>query len=46
VPGLKVALDLCGYHGGYPRLPLLSASRQAKEQIRAALTEARGGLDF
>jgi len=46
MPGLKAALDLSGYQGGYPRLPLLPVSRKAKEQIRAALAEARAGLDF
>jgi len=44
VAGIKAALDLCGYHGGTPRLPLLPASAQAKKQIAAALHEANAGL--
>ena len=44
VAGIKAALDLCGYHGGTPRLPLLPASVQAKKQIAAALHEANAGL--
>ncbi|MGA3328018.1 MAG: dihydrodipicolinate synthase family protein [Terriglobia bacterium] len=44
VAGIKAALDLCGYHGGTPRLPLLSASVTAKKLIAAALREANAGL--
>jgi 4-hydroxy-2-oxoglutarate aldolase len=44
VAGIKAALDLCGYHGGIPRLPLLPASAQAKKAIAAALREAHEGL--
>jgi 4-hydroxy-2-oxoglutarate aldolase len=44
VAGIKAALDLCGYHGGIPRLPLLPTSAQAKKQIEAALHEANAGL--
>ena len=44
VAGIKVALDLCGGHGGIPRLPLLPVSAQAKTQIAAALREASAGL--
>jgi 4-hydroxy-2-oxoglutarate aldolase len=44
VAGIKAALDLCGYHGGTPRLPLLPASAPAKKQIAAALREANAGL--
>ena len=44
VAGIKAALDLCGYHGGTPRLPLLPVSAQAKKQIAAALREANAGL--
>jgi len=44
VAGVKAALDLCGYHGGTPRLPLLPTSVQAKKQIAAALREANAGL--
>ena len=31
VAGIKAALDLCGYHGGTPRLPLLPTSARGKE---------------
>jgi 4-hydroxy-2-oxoglutarate aldolase len=44
VAGIKAALDLCGYHGGTPRLPLLPASAPARKQIAAALREANAGL--
>jgi 4-hydroxy-2-oxoglutarate aldolase len=44
VAGIKAAVDLCGYHGGTPRLPLLPASPRAKKQIAAALHEANAGL--
>jgi 4-hydroxy-2-oxoglutarate aldolase len=44
VAGIKAAVDLCGYHGGTPRLPLLPVSAQARKQIAAALHEANAGL--
>lgn len=44
VAGIKAAVDLCGYHGGTPRQPLLPTSTQAKRQIAAALREAQAGL--
>ncbi len=37
VPGLKAAMDMAGFAGGDPRLPLLPAPAAAKEQIRAEL---------
>jgi 4-hydroxy-2-oxoglutarate aldolase len=37
VPGLKAALDLNGYRGGEPRLPLLPAPPEALAAIRAHL---------
>jgi 4-hydroxy-2-oxoglutarate aldolase len=37
VPGLKAALDLCGYVGGLPRLPLQPIPRAAIDQIREQL---------
>jgi 4-hydroxy-2-oxoglutarate aldolase len=46
VAGIKAALDLCGYHGGTPRLPLLPVSAPAKREIAAALREACAGLDI
>jgi 4-hydroxy-2-oxoglutarate aldolase len=46
VAGIKAALDLCGYAGGNPRLPLLPASAGARRVIQAALRESREGLAF
>ncbi len=37
VPGLKAAMDLAGFTGGEPRSPLAPASKQAIQEIRAAL---------
>lgn len=37
VPGLKLALDMTGYVGGPPRLPLLAAPPNAAAALRAAL---------
>ena len=44
VAGIKTALDLCGYHGGAPRLPLLPISAPGKKKIAAALRETNAGL--
>jgi len=46
VAGIKAALDLCGYHGGPPRPPLLPVSVQVRREIAAALREACAGLDI
>lgn len=40
VPGLKAALDMLGYFGGAPRLPLLSSSKREKSEIEAILRKA------
>ncbi len=40
VPGLKAALDMLGYFGGAPRLPLLPSSKREKTEIEAILKEA------
>ena len=40
IAGLKAAMDMLGYFGGDPRLPLLPASDQDKAEIRAILVEA------
>ena len=40
VPGLKVAMDMCGYFGGDPRLPLLPSSEQERSEIEAILKKA------
>jgi len=39
VPGLKYALDLQGYYGGLPRLPLLPAGPEARRHIEQAFRE-------
>jgi 4-hydroxy-2-oxoglutarate aldolase len=36
IPGLKYAMDLNGYYGGPPRLPLLPPSNDAKAEIEEA----------
>jgi len=40
VPGLKAALDMLGYYGGEPRLPLLPASEKEKLEIKEILQKA------
>ena len=40
VPGLKAALDMRGYFGGDPRLPLLPSSEQERSEIEAILKKA------
>ena len=40
IPGLKAALDLRGYAGGWPRPPLLPASPEAEDDIRRILETA------
>ena len=42
VPGLKYAMDLMGYYGGPPRLPLVPPSPEAKREIEAAFAGLRG----
>ena len=42
IPGLKHAMDLNGYFGGPPRLPLIPASPQAQKEIEAAFDGLRG----
>jgi len=44
VPGLKTAMDMRGYFGGDPRLPLLPSSEQERSEIEAILKKA-GLLD-
>lgn len=44
VAGIKAAVDLCGHHGGTPRLPLQPVSLQTRKQIAAVLREAHAGL--
>ncbi len=40
VPGLKAAMDMVGYRGGFPRRPLLPAEDKDKEAIRGILAAA------
>jgi len=41
IPGLKYAMDLNGYYGGPPRLPLIPPSAEAKAEIEAAFDGLR-----
>jgi 4-hydroxy-2-oxoglutarate aldolase len=40
VPGLKVAMELLGYHGGWPRLPLLPLGENQRAELDRILREA------
>ncbi len=40
VPGLKAAMDMLGYFGGDPRLPLLPSSEQERSEIKDILQKA------
>ncbi len=40
VPGLKAAMDLLGYHGGYPRAPLLPLNENQRTELEKVLREA------
>jgi 4-hydroxy-2-oxoglutarate aldolase len=42
VPGLKYAMDLNGYYGGPPRLPLTPVTPQAQKEIEAAFDGIKG----
>ena len=42
VPGLKHAMDLMGYYGGPPRLPLTVVGPEAKKEIEIAFEGLRG----
>ena len=42
IPGLKYAMDLNGYYGGAPRLPLAPPSLEAQREIAAAFAEIKG----
>ena len=41
IPGVKYAMDLNGYYGGPPRLPLLPPAPEAKAEIEAAFDGLR-----
>jgi 4-hydroxy-2-oxoglutarate aldolase len=45
VAGVKAALDVCGYRGGDPRLPLQPLSLTARRRVAAAVKRACVGLD-
>jgi 4-hydroxy-2-oxoglutarate aldolase len=42
VPGLKYAMDLNGYYGGPPRLPLSVPGPEAKKEIEEAFRDLKG----
>src|SRR5579862_3528771 len=42
VPGLKHAMDLNGYYGGPPRLPLSVPTEAAKKEIAEAFSDLKG----
>jgi len=42
IPGLKHAMDLGGYYGGPPRLPLTVPTPEAKKEIEEAFQDLRG----
>jgi 4-hydroxy-2-oxoglutarate aldolase len=42
VSGLKYAMDLNGYFGGSPRLPLTPVPPEAKKEIEDAFREIKG----
>jgi 4-hydroxy-2-oxoglutarate aldolase len=41
IPGLKYAMDLNGYYGGPPRLPMIPPSAEGKAEIEAAFDGLR-----
>jgi 4-hydroxy-2-oxoglutarate aldolase len=42
IPGLKYAMDLNGYYGGPPRLPLIPPPPEAKQEIEDAFRDLKG----
>ncbi len=42
IPGLKYAMDLNGYYGGPPRLPLTAITSEAKKEIEQAFDGLKG----
>jgi 4-hydroxy-2-oxoglutarate aldolase len=42
IPGLKHAMDLNGYYGGPPRLPLTVPCPEAREEIEEAFRDLKG----
>jgi len=41
IPGMKYAMDLNGYYGGPPRLPLLSLTADFKKEIEQLMSDIR-----
>jgi dihydrodipicolinate synthase/N-acetylneuraminate lyase len=41
IPGLKYALDLNGYYGGPPRLPLLPLTADLKREVEELMSDLR-----
>jgi 4-hydroxy-2-oxoglutarate aldolase len=37
VAGVKAAMDICGFAGGSPRLPLLPLKEQDRESLRSVI---------
>ena len=44
VPGLKMAMDVAGLKGGFPRRPLLPAPPAAREELQRLLSQAREAI--
>ncbi len=42
IPGLKHAMDLNGYYGGPPRLPMSVPAPEARQEIEAAFKDLKG----
>jgi dihydrodipicolinate synthase/N-acetylneuraminate lyase len=46
VPGIKAAMDCCGYAGGLPRSPFRPLGAAARRAVAVAIAQARAGLEF
>ena len=44
VPGLKAAMEMLGYNGGYPRLPLLPLGASQRAELEKVLREANSNV--
>ncbi len=42
IGGLKIAMDLAGYFGGNPRLPLKRPSKEAEEELKRLFLHSKG----
>lgn len=45
IPGVKAAVELCGYAAGFPRMPLAALTGKEKREVTFALRDARAGLE-